>query len=207
MLNYVAILAVEYLVLGPWSDPTPPFRFPTATDFRLGADQAYLTGSIHGGVALVLAFAGLLVLIDRVWSALGIRVVGFWRCASRGAVRRHLSTVYSNFGARGRGACAGLAGAIEVSASTTRLQAGLSPGYGFIAILVCWLANRRPFPIFCARSSMQAFSTAAFRCRFPAFRLRSGTILQAMLLLCVLAVVGLGRYRLRFARARRGPHE
>ena len=40
------------------------------------------------------------------------------------------------------GALAGLAGAIEVSGLHHRLQPAVSPGYGYTAIIVCWLARR-----------------------------------------------------------------
>ena len=42
------------------------------------------------------------------------------------------------------GALAGLAGVGEASAIAGRLQRGLSPGYGYTAILVAWLARLDP---------------------------------------------------------------
>jgi simple sugar transport system permease protein len=36
---------------------------------------------------------------------------------------------------------------IEVSGITHRLQQGISPGYGFTAIIVAWLARLNPFAI------------------------------------------------------------
>lgn len=45
------------------------------------------------------------------------------------------------------GGIAGLAGMVEVSGITHRLQQGISPGYGFTAIIVAWLARLNPFAI------------------------------------------------------------
>ncbi|MDZ7843697.1 MAG: ABC transporter permease [Anaerolineales bacterium] len=45
------------------------------------------------------------------------------------------------------GALAGLAGMAEISGVVHRLQESISPGYGFTAIIVAWLAKLEPFVI------------------------------------------------------------
>ena len=95
------------------------------------------------------------------------------------------------------GALAGLAGAIEVSASTGRLQAGLSPGYGFMAILVAWLGGGRPLAIGIVALLYAGLLNGGFSLQVSGIPPAIGTILQAMLLLGVLVMVGLGRYRIR----------
>lgn len=198
MLNYIAILAVEYLVLGPWSDPAT-FSFPYSPPIAGSAQIGRIYGSIHGGIVPVLALTVLLILIDRGlrWGY-ELRVFGDAPRAARYAGISAPFIVISALAAAG--ACAGLAGAIEVSASTTRLQAGLSPGYGYIAILVSWLANGRPFPILLCSILYAGLLNGGFSLQVSGIPPAISNILQAVLLLCVLAVVGLGRYRLRFAR-------
>ena len=98
------------------------------------------------------------------------------------------------------GALAGLAGAIEVSASTGRLQAGLSPGYGFMAILVAWLAAGRPLGIAIASVFYAGLLNGGFSLQVSGIPPAISTILQATLLIAVLAVLGLGRYRVRLVR-------
>ena len=51
MLNYVAILAVEYLVLGPWSDPAT-FSFPYSPPIAASAQIGPIYNSLHGGTLL-----------------------------------------------------------------------------------------------------------------------------------------------------------
>jgi simple sugar transport system permease protein len=43
------------------------------------------------------------------------------------------------------GGLSGLAGMAEVSGVTHRLMYGISPGYGYTAIIVAWLAKLNPF--------------------------------------------------------------
>jgi simple sugar transport system permease protein len=196
MLNYVAILAVEYLVLGPWSDPAT-FSFPYSPPISASAQIGRIYGSLHGGVLVLLALTVLLAVIDR-GSRWGyeLRVFGDAPRAAHYAGIAAPVIVISALAAAG--ACAGLAGAIEVSASTTRLQAGLSPGYGFIAILVCWLADARPFLILICSIIYAGLLNGGFALQVSGIPPAISNILQATLLLCVLAVVGLGRYRVRF---------
>jgi general nucleoside transport system permease protein len=196
MLNYVAILAVEYLVLGPWSDPAT-FSFPYSPPIATSAQIGHIYNSLHGGALLLLALILLLAVIDRGlrWGY-ELRVFGDAPRAAHYAGIAAPAIVISALAAAG--ACAGLAGAIEVSASTTRLQAGLSPGYGFIAILVCWLADGRPFLILICSILYAGLLNGGFALQVSGIPPAISNILQAMLLLCVLAVVGLGRYRVRF---------
>ena len=98
------------------------------------------------------------------------------------------------------GALAGLAGALEVSASTGRLQAGPSPGYGFMAILVAWLGGGRPLAIAVVALLYAGLLNGGFSLQVSGIPPAIGTILQAMLLLGVLVMVGLGRYRIRLVR-------
>ena len=45
------------------------------------------------------------------------------------------------------GALAGMAGAIQTVSVTGRLAAGVSSGYGNLAIVIAWLANKNPLLI------------------------------------------------------------
>lgn len=98
------------------------------------------------------------------------------------------------------GTLAGLAGAVEVSASTGRLQAGLSQGYGFMAILVAWLAGGRPMAIVLTAILYAGLLNGAFSLQVAGIPPSIGTVVQAVLLLSVLAGVGSLRYRIRILR-------
>jgi simple sugar transport system permease protein len=195
MLTYVAILFTDYLVLGPWIDPTA-FSFPFSPPVIPGVQLGRIWGIVHWGI--VFSFAGALILfaVDRgLPSGYELRVLGDApRAALYGGIPARPLLVVALIAA---GAFAGLAGAIEVSASTTRLQTGLSPGYGFMAVLVTWLANARPLGILVASLLYAGLLNGGFALQVSKIPPAVGTILQAAILISVLAVVGLANYRLR----------
>lgn len=198
MLTYVAILWVDYLVTGPWADPLT-FSFPYSAPIAAAARLGQLAGGIHGGVLLLAAAAMLLLAVDRGlrWGY-ELRVSGN---APRAAIYGGISPVRTTLtGLMLAGALAGLAGAIEVSASTGRLQAGLSPGYGFMGILVAWLAAGHPLGIVMASILYAGLQNGGFALQVAGIPPAITVVLQAVLLLTTLAVVGLGRYRIRRVR-------
>jgi ABC-type uncharacterized transport system permease subunit len=198
MLNYVAILWVNYLVDGPWADPMT-FSFPYSKPLPAAARLGTLAGPVHWGIVfLALAALGLAAVDRGLRWGYDLRVSGDApRAASYGGIA---STATIVSGLVAAGALAGLAGAIEVSASTGRLQAGLSPGYGFMAILVAWLAGGRPIAIVLVSLLYAGLLNGGFSLQVSGIPPAISTILQALLLIAVLAALGLGRYRVRLVR-------
>ncbi len=194
MLNYVAILWVGYLVTGPWSDPVM-FSFPYSAPILPAAQLGKVWG-IHGGILLLLAAALALWLVDHgLRFGYNLRVTGDApRAALYAGIDNRSLTVLALAGA---GALAGLAGAIEIAGSTTRLQTGLSPGYGFMAIMVAWLAQGRPLAIVACALVYSGLLNGGFALQVSGIPPATGTILQAVLLLSVLAALALGGYRIR----------
>ena len=144
MLNYVAILFMEYLVYGPWKNPQG-FGFP-GTAFL--PDAAWLprlgTTRVHLGLVFGLVAAGLLfIVLQRTVWGYEIRVIGENERAARYAgmnIARNILLVMAL-----SGALAGLAGMSEVAGISHQLQRNLSPGYGYTAIIVAWLARLNPW--------------------------------------------------------------
>ena len=146
MLNYVAILWVDYLVYGPWRDPAG-FNFPLTAVF---SDAAILPGlgdsRIHAGLFFGLAAAVMLYLIiyHTRWGY-EIRVTGenpgTARYAGMNTTRNIMLVMLLS------GAFCGLAGMAEVSGIAHRLQHGLSSGYGYTAIIIAWLSRLNPFAV------------------------------------------------------------
>ncbi|MFL5732090.1 MAG: ABC transporter permease [Chloroflexia bacterium] len=146
MLNYVAILFAEYLVYGPWKNPqgfgfpgTPPL--PDAAWLpRLAPTRVHL-GLLFGLIAAALLF----VILRRTWWGYEIRVIGENQRAARYAgidIVRNILLVMAL-----SGALAGIAGMSEVAGVAHQLQRNLSPGYGYTAIIVAWLARLNPWAI------------------------------------------------------------
>lgn len=146
MLNYVGILLVNYFVYGPWRDPKG-FNFPLTAQFPPAALLPTFGDSrIHVGLLLALALVVLFIVIFRNsrWGY-EIKVIGASERAARYAgmdIKRNMFLVMAL-----SGAICGLAGMTEVSGIAGRLQPGLSPGYGYTAIIVAWLARLNPIAI------------------------------------------------------------
>lgn len=146
MLNYVGILLVNYFVYGPWRDPKG-FNFPLTAQFPPAAMLPTFGDSrIHVGLLLALALVVLFIVIFRNsrWGY-EIKVIGASERAARYAgmdIKRNMILVMAL-----SGAICGLAGMTEVSGIVGRLQPNLSPGYGYTAIIVAWLARLNPIAI------------------------------------------------------------
>jgi ABC-type uncharacterized transport system permease subunit len=143
MLNYVALLAMDYFVFGPWKDPQG-MNFPGTPIFTeaqslpvLGDTRLHL-GLVFGIIAVILYF--LFIKYTR-WGY-ELRLIGANPEAARNAgirISRHILLVMLI-----SGGLAGLAGMAEVSGVSHRLMYGISPGYGYTAIIVAWLAKLHP---------------------------------------------------------------
>jgi len=146
MLNYVAIFWVDYLVYGPWRDPEG-HNFPLTATFSPAAVLPVLGNSrIHAGLFFGITAAIILyVLIYHTRWGYEIRVTGenpdSARYAGMNTTRNIMLVMLIS------GAFCGLAGMAEVSGIAHRLQHGLSPGYGYTAIIIAWLSRLNPFAI------------------------------------------------------------
>jgi len=197
MLNYVALLWVDYLVFGSWSDPTA-FSFPYSRPFPEQAHFPTLVGDIHIGLvfALIAALA-LAALLQRTHWGYEIRTIGASLPAARYAgmrVRRNVLLVMA-----ASGALAGLAGVGEVSGVIHRIQQGLSPGYGFTAIIVAWVARLNPWAVVLVAVLFAALLNGGFVIQTAGVPAAIAYMIQAFVLFLVLA----SEYLLRRVRRRR----
>jgi simple sugar transport system permease protein len=153
MLTYVAVLWNNYWVYGPWSERgfglTPTFPeaawLPRFTDL---ADQIPSMRGLtaHYGIFIAIILAVFLWIMIR-WSKWGfqVTVIGDNPRAARYAgmnLTRNIVFVMCL-----SGGLAGLAGMVEVAGVVHRLQERFSPGYGFTAIIIAWLAKLNPIAI------------------------------------------------------------
>jgi len=146
MLNYVIVLFADYLIYGPWRDPKG-FNFPLTRTFGDNATLATFGDSrVHLGLVFGIVAAVIVGLIlSRTAWGFELKVMGDSPTAARYAginITRNILLVMAF-----SGGLAGLAGMSEVSGVVHKLQQGISPGYGFTAIIVAWLARLNPWGI------------------------------------------------------------
>jgi ABC-type uncharacterized transport system permease subunit len=146
MMNYIAILWVEYLFYGPWKDPQG-YGFPGTAQFPRAGWLPRLPGTrIHLGLAFAVAAALFIwVILRRTKWGYEIRVIGENPRAANYAgidiVRNIILVMILS------GGLAGLAGMSEVAGISHRLQKGLTVGYGYTAIIVAWLGRLNPWGV------------------------------------------------------------
>lgn len=141
LMNYIAILLVDYLIYGPWKDPKG-FNFPLTAQFADTARLAeYFDTRLHSGFFLAVFCALLLFLfMERTIWGYEIKVIGSNPKAAKYAGMKTGLAIFAVLFLSG--AIAGIAGFSEVAGLQHRLQHGISPGYGYTAIIVAWLAKR-----------------------------------------------------------------
>ncbi len=146
MLNYIAILFVDYLVYGPWKDPHG-YGFPLTKPFPPSALLPSIPGThVNMGLAIGIIAAFLVhVLMSRSKIGFEIRVTGDSFSAARyaGISYFKIATVVMMISA----GLAGLAGLTIVSGIIGRLRPRASPGYGYTGIIVAWISGLNPWLI------------------------------------------------------------
>src|SRR5205085_2532395 len=197
MLNYVAVLWVNYLVYGPWKDPQGrnfPFspRFPdNATFARIG------DGQLHSGLVVpIVAAIVLLFALARTRWGYELRVVGENAEAARYAGINVRSTMLSAMLVSG--GMAGIAGMVQVAGIIHLLNGQLSNNYGYTAIIIAWLARLHPAAVLVVSVLFGALVNGGFAVSQVGVPQALGAVLQGTILFFVL---GLGdlltRYKLR----------
>jgi simple sugar transport system permease protein len=202
MLNYIAIAWNLYWVFGPWSEGgfqlTKQFPreawLPRLTDLA-GLNRGFAGMTVHLGfvIAVVVAVVVAFVLRRTRWGY-EIKLIGDSPRAARYAgidIGRMTIVVFAI-----SGGIAGLAGVSEVAGVVHRLQGAISPGYGFTAIIVAYLAKFDPIKVIVAAIAFGALTLAGREIQpagIPA-------MIQGILLFALIGSEVLLRYRVRFVR-------
>ena len=143
LLNYIAIALLNHLIEGPMRDPASfnnPSTLPVSGAQHLGVlpGSTIHEGLLYGIVACVLSW----LLISRTTFGFSAKVVGGNIRAAQlcGLNIGKVLLILSFLG----GACAGLAGMVEVAAVQGRANSSINAGYGYVGILVAFLARQNP---------------------------------------------------------------
>jgi simple sugar transport system permease protein len=146
LLNYIAIALLNHVVEGPLRDPASlnkPSTPPIGDDNMLGN----LPGlDVHWGLVWGLAACAItFVLMNRTTFGFAARMVGGNVRAAllNGLPVGRLIVTVTLIG----GACAGLAGAVEVAAIHGTANASLVTGYGYTGVLVAFIARGNPLAV------------------------------------------------------------
>ncbi len=199
MLVYIAELFLSWAVQSPLRDPQG-LGFPQSPMFETAATLPMMIPGtrLHWGVALVV------VSLFFIWLIMSKMFIGFQVRVSGMAPKAAIYAGFSNramiyFALLLSGALAGLAGVIEVCGPIGQLTPKISPGYGFAAIIVAFVARLKPLGTIPA-----AFVMALFYLGGELAQSRLGTpaaltgVFQGLLLFCIMACDSLIFYRVRW---------
>ena len=186
MLNYVALLLTNYFIFGPWKDPNGR-NFPVTATFSDDSRLPILVENtrIHFGLVFAIVAAGFVwLLLGRTKWGFELKVMGDNLKAARYAginITRNIIIAFVL-----SGALAGLAGMSEVTGVAGRLQQNLSPGYGYTAIIIAWLARLNPWAIIIVAILFGGLVSSGFTMQRVGVSSGLVTLLQGIVLFCVL---------------------
>lgn len=203
MLVYVAELILDYLVRGPWRNPGG-MNFPESVRFHQFARIPELMpadGRANWGfVIAILVALGIWLLLSRTLKGFEIKVLGASPRAGRFAGFDARKMVIFAFLVAG--ACAGLAGIIEVAGASGQLRPIISPGYGFTAIIVAFLGRLNPLGVIIAGLVLALTYLGGEAAQISlGLSDKVARVFQGCLLLYILACDTLIHYRIRLTRS------
>ena len=201
MLVYVALLILDYLVVGPWKDPQG-YSFPKTRQFSESGRMPLLFDGlrIHFGliITLFLIFISWFI-FSKTLLGFQLKVSGFSPTAARYAGFNKNTLIYLALGICG--AFAGIAGLAEVSGPIGLLYRDISPNYGFTAIIVAFLGRLHPIGIIFASLIIALTYLGAEDAQlFMQIPSSVGFVFQGLVLFYLLGADLLVNYKLEFKK-------
>jgi simple sugar transport system permease protein len=202
MLNYIAIEWNNYFIYAKWSEG----GFQMSRMFQRNAWLPRLADytdlypglrglTLHFGLVFAIIMAVIIwyILYKSQWGY-QIRLIGDNPKAAEYAgipIKRNIVLVMVL-----SGALAGLAGMSEISGVVHRLQGAISPGYGFTAIIIAWLAKLNPFAVLIVSVLFGALILAGREIQPTGIP----TMIQGVIMVCLIATDFFMRYRIYITR-------
>ncbi|MEM3523539.1 MAG: ABC transporter permease [Thermoproteota archaeon] len=197
MMNYISLKLLDYVVTGPWRGLTQ-WGFPQTDPFPSYARFPMIVGTRIHYYTLTLLLASTLVLyvlMKRTKIGYEVKVVGGNPEAAKYAgisVTKNILLVMLV-----SGGLAGVAGVGEVAGIHGRLIRGISPGYGYTAIIPTWLGGLDPLGVLVASffisGLMVGGDTIQVSLRLPSSLVY---VFNGMILLFIISSEVLARYRI-----------
>lgn len=193
LLNYVALSITDYFVFGPWKGKD---NFPYTPEFPANTHFLSLPfGRLHIGIIIAIVLVVIVYILFKYhpWGY-EVRLTGSSLDAGRYAGIPINRTIFLVFLLSG--AFAGIAGVNQICGTEFKFHHFISSGYGFTGIIVAWLAKSNPFIIIFFAFFLSILLTGTeilqITMGLPA---SVGTILQGLILFCILASELFRNYR------------
>lgn len=193
-MNYVAVRAVSVLVYGRWKDPSAVgFAYSKPIPDQVVVGDIPGTGVSWAVIAVPVVAAILWFAVDRSRWGFGVDIAGGNPRLSRYLGFSHKWRVIVVLALSG--ALAGIAGLIQLTSSTSRLQPDLAGGYGYTGILVAFLAGRRIPMVLVVSILFAGLTQGGFALQSQGVPSALANVIQALVIFFVLIVRFLAHYR------------
>ncbi|MBR3640677.1 MAG: ABC transporter permease [Oscillibacter sp.] len=160
MFNYIAAGIVGILLQTSLKSPDAYFPVSSYVPEEMWLPTLIPGTRLHAGLIVALVCAALVyVLIWRSWTGYRIRAVGLNpRACECAGIPVSRSIILSSLVG---GGLAGLAGVCEIAGLQHRLLDGISPGYGYLAIVAALLGRNSPWGVVLASVGIAAIQVGA----------------------------------------------
>lgn len=199
MLNYIAVDWNNFFIYAVWSEGgfqmSRMFQrnswLPRLADYADRVPELRGLTTHFGLVFAVIAAVFLWLILSKSQWGYEIRLIGDNPRAAKYAgisISRNIVIVMVL-----SGALAGLAGVSEITGVVHRLQGSISPGYGFTAIIIAWLAKLNPFAVLLVSVLFGALILAGREIQ----PMGVPTMIQGVIMVCLIASDFFLRYRVQ----------
>ena len=184
MMNYIALLWLDYWCYGAWRDPAAA-NLPFCKPFPVYTRLSTFFGRANTAFFWAILAAVLIFLFDKYTSrGYQIRVIGMNEKAARYAgldVNKNIIFVMAI-----SGGMAGLAGLAYVAGTSGILKPAIANGAGYTAITIAYLSKFNPFAILLVSFLFGALTQGSFSVQLMNVPVQMVTMMQGLILLCVL---------------------
>ncbi|MCK5052069.1 MAG: ABC transporter permease [Candidatus Cloacimonetes bacterium] len=160
MFNYIAINIVGILVRTVLKNTESALPYSSVMPKSLSFPLLLYPTRLHGGFILAIVSAVLIyIIMKKTTIGYELRVVGFnKRAGTCSGISVYKNIVLASLIS---GGLAGLAGVSEIAGVHHRLLEGISPGYGYIAIIVALMGRNHPLGVIISAIGLSALQVGA----------------------------------------------
>jgi simple sugar transport system permease protein len=194
MLNYIALLFMDYLCYGPWMAPKQTSAISEIIPASMFLPNMGNPG-INSGIIVAIVFAVLLSAFYK-YTVPGYQI-GVIRNSIRSAeyaginVKKNILLVMAL-----SGAIAGLAGFVQISGIVHRVQAQLPGGNGYTGIVVAYLSQFNPIAVIIVSILLGGLKNSSAAVQIMGVPSQIATMLQGSIMIFVIAGEFFNRYRI-----------
>lgn len=198
MLNYIALLFLDFLCYGPWMAKGQTTPMTEKIDEGLYLPNLGSTG-INSGILLALVIGSLLFFYFKYTTA------GFEAAVIKNSIG---SAKYAGIDVKKNillilslsGAIAGLAGFVEVTGVVHRIQAQLPSGNGYTGIVIAYLSQFNPIVVILVSILLGGLDNSSSAVQMMGVPSQIAAMLQGCIMIFVIAGEFFNRYKIRFLK-------